>query len=301
MIREWEEEDTEEDGGGEVDIGSVDSFSVVSQDSEEDNRDGKKLSREYFFQADESGSYAEEYALQRLSQQRRSVQPLGITSRSRIWDRADEYNRAGRREKTLKKRKRRRNSPPVRRKKRFVNSLEIVAPAEIASNWSSPSLKTSGSDEDDYTTPNRSSRRRPTTLSSSQHHSYPDRDSMLMNREEESIVSAEETSYQAGSVRRRRKCYIHQRSSRRDEGYELIEKPRRKGGSYTYHSVIDEKPVEEIITGDIDLQAERDRLMAEYGQLYGRKCVILEKRAQVEKELRGVEFDTLLLTDFGGE
>jgi hypothetical protein len=105
-------------------------------------------------------------------------------------------------------------------------------------------------------------------------------------REEESIVSAEEeTSYHVGVGRRRRKRYVHQRSSRRADGYELIE----------------EKPMDEVIVrgGDniIDLQAERDSLMAEYGRLYGIKSVILEKRAQVETELRGMEFATKLLTD----
>ena len=158
----------------------------------------------------------------------------------------------------------------------MVSSLEVVAPAEIESNWSSPPIKRSrsydddddGDDDGDYIVHHRSSRRRLSSYSL---------------REEESIVSAEETSFQAGSSRRRRKRYVHQRSSRRDEGYEVIE-----------------KPMDEIVVRDIDLQAERDKLMAEYGLLYGRKCVILEKRDQVEKELRGVEFARKLLVDVDG-
>ena len=171
-----------------------------------------------------------------------------------------------------KKSRKRDDSPPMKRsKRRLVSSLEVVAPAEIESrNWSSASLKRSRSyeDDDEYNTPRRSSRRRLSAYSRS---------------EEESIVSAEEeTSFQAdSSKRRRRKRYVHQRSSRRDESYEEVI----------------EKPMEEIIVRDIDMQAERDQLMAEYGVLYGRKCVLLEKRDQVEKELRGMEFARKLLKD----
>ena len=45
----------------------------------------------------------------------------------------------------------------------------------------------------------------------------------------------------------------------------------------------------------LQFQAECDQLMAEYGALYGRKCVLREKRDQVEKELRGMEFARKLL------
>ena len=165
--------------------------------------------------------------------------------------------------------RRRDDSPPVKRsKRRLVSSLEVVSPAEMESNWSSPPLKRSRSYGDDYMTPHRSKGRRMSAYSL---------------REEESIVSAEETSFQAGSSRRRRKRYVHQRSSRRDEGYEEVI----------------EKPMDEIIVTDIDMQAERDMLMAEYGALYGRKCVLLEKRDQVERELRGMEFARKLLEDAG--
>ena len=174
---------------------------------------------------------------------------------------------------SVSKRSRRRDdSPPVKRsKRRLVSSLEVVAPVEIeSSNWSSPPLKRSRSyhgDEDEYMTSHRSSRRRLSAYS---------------RREEESIVSAaEETSFRASSSRRRRKRYVHQRSSRRDVGYEDVM----------------EKPMEEIIVRDIDMQAERDQLMAEYGALYGRKCVLLEKRDQVEKELRAMEFARKHLED----
>eukprot|EP00984_Skeletonema_dohrnii_P008632 scaffold3203_cov95-Skeletonema_dohrnii-CCMP3373.AAC.1 len=298
MMAEWEEEGTEdqdEDGGDEVVIGSSDSFSIVSEESEEKDKHqyakkkkqkssrayysesdkdhyGKKrrsLSREHDSESDESEAYSsEEESLQRLppkqqrqqqqQQQQQHRRSKSTLRRSRQMKRAKKRNR-GRRD----------DSPPVKRSKhRLVSSLEVVAPAEIESNWSSPPLKRSRTYEDDYMTPHRSSRRRMSTYSL---------------REEESIVSAEETSFQAGSSRRRRKRYVHQRSSRRDEGYEEVF----------------EKPMDEIIVrDDIDsMQAERDKLMAEYGALYGRKCVILEKRDQVEKELRGMEFARKLLAD----
>mmetsp|Transcript_13178 Transcript_13178/g.26818 ORF Transcript_13178/g.26818 Transcript_13178/m.26818 type:complete len:669 (-) Transcript_13178:221-2227(-) len=295
MMAEWEEEGTEdqdEDGGDEVVIGSSDSFSIVSEESEikdkhqyakkkkqkssrayysesDKHHDGKKrrsLSREYDSESDESEAYSsEDESLQRLPQKQQRQQQHHRRSKSTL--------RRSRQMKRVKKRNRGRrdDSPPVKRsKRRLVSSLEVVAPAEIESNWSSPPLKRSRTYEDDYMTPHRSSRRRMSTYS-------------LREEESESIVSAEETSFQAGSSRRRRKRYVHQRSSRRDEGYEEVF----------------EKPMDEIIVrDDIDsMQVERDKLMAEYGALYGRKCVILEKRDQVEKELRGMEFARKLLAD----
>ncbi|KAL7494771.1 hypothetical protein ACHAWT_003344 [Skeletonema menzelii] len=274
MLAEWDGEDTEDDenDGGEVAIGSSDSFSIVSEESEEqvDHQqygkrkkkyyDGKKkiFSRDY--DSDRSGTYSsDDDSLQHLRQQQQKQRRSISTSR-----------RSRRRNRSVTKRSRRRDdSPPVKRsKRRLVSSLEVVAPAEMESNWSSPPLRESRSYEDDYMTQHRSPRRRLSAYSL---------------REEESIVSAEETSFQAGSSRRRRKRYVHQRSSRHDEGYEEVI----------------EKPMDEIIVRDVDIQAERDMLMAEYGALYGRKCVLLEKRNQVEKELREMEFARKLLEDAG--
>ncbi|KAK1733513.1 hypothetical protein QTG54_015801 [Skeletonema marinoi] len=277
ILAEWEGEETEddEDDGGEVAIGSSDSFSIVSEESEEEVKhqqdgekkkyDGKKksFSREYdSHDSDRSKAYSSEgVSLQHLHRQQQKQRRSISTSRRR---------RSRRRERSVTKRRRMRDdSPPVKRsKRRVVSSLEFVSPSEMESNWSSPPLKRSQSYGDDYMTPHRSKGRRMPAYSL---------------REEDSVASAEETSFQAGSSRRRRKRYVHQRSSRRDESYEEVI----------------EKPMDEIIVrGDIDsMQAERDKLMAEYGALYGRKCVILEKRDQVEKELRGMEFARKLLAD----
>ena len=38
-----------------------------------------------------------------------------------------------------------------------------------------------------------------------------------------------------------------------------------------------------------DLQKEHDQLMAEYGRLYGKKCLIVEKKTQLEYELRAMQ------------
>lgn len=276
MLAEWEGEETEddEDDGGEVAIGSSDSFSIVSEESEEEvkyqqyekkkQHDGKKKSFSGEYNSDDSDrsrSYSsDDESLQHHLRRKQQKQRHSIST----------SRRSRRRKRSVTKRRRMRDdSPPVKRsKRRLVSSLEVVSPAEMESNWSSPPLKRSRSNEDDYMTPHRSKRRRMSAYSL---------------REEESIVSAEETSFQAGSSRRRRKRYVHQRSSRRDEGYEEVI----------------EKPMDEIIVRDIDMQAERDMLMAEYGALYGRKCVLLEKRDQVERELRGMEFARKLLEDAG--
>ncbi|KAL7429650.1 hypothetical protein ACHAXM_001801 [Skeletonema potamos] len=304
VMAEWEEEDTESDDDEaaagdddeEVDVPSADSFSLVSEESEEEDKhqyakttmlstfylsesdkypfgNEKKLSRQYDSESDELGTYSDVDSLQGLPQKHRhSIQRSRSSSTSRRRLNWADNNKFTERPMTsvTRSRRRREDSPPVMRsKRRLVSSLEVVAPAEIETNWSSPSLKRSRSYEDDYITPHRSSTRRLSTYSL---------------REEESIVSAEdETSFQVGSARLRRKRYVHQRSSRRDEGYELIE-----------------KPMDEVVVKEIDLQVERDKLMAEYGLLYGRKCVILEKRDQLEKELRGMEFAKKILTDVGG-
>lgn len=289
ILAEWEgenhteeEEDDEEDGRGEVAIGSSDSFSVVSEESEQYQQHAKKNSksrRAYYSEPyGKVKSFNREHDLdsnnsEYTSQDESLLQHLPQRKQQKLSSISTSRRRSRRVKRSVSKKSRKRDdSPPMKRsKRRLVSSLEVVAPAEIESrNWSSASLKRSRSyeDEDEYNTPRRSSRRRLSAYS---------------RREEESIVSAEEeTSFQAGSSkRRRRKRYVHQRSSRRDEGYEEVI----------------EKPMEEIIVRDIDMQAERDQLMAEYGALYGRKCVLLEKRDQVEKELRGMEFARKLLKD----
>ena len=40
---------------------------------------------------------------------------------------------------------------------------------------------------------------------------------------------------------------------------------------------------------DRHADSERDRLMAEYGRLYGRRCWIFERKARLEYELRAIQ------------
>eukprot|EP00970_Alexandrium_tamarense_P002664 scaffold375_cov200-Alexandrium_tamarense.AAC.5 len=113
-----------------------------------------------------------------------------------------------------------------------------------------------------------------------------------------------------GGKRKRRPGNNLQRSSKRW---------RREEKSYEHHGIREEvhyesknrsntpqpvrkrkhKPMNEIIIApsqsltkyqmNKDLQKEHDQLMAEYGRLYGKKCLIVEKKTQLEYELRAMQ------------
>ena len=169
ILAEWEgenhteeEEDDEEDGRGEVAIDSSDSFSVVSEESEQYQQHAKKNSksrracysepygkvksfnREHDLYSNNSEMYSseDESSLQHLPQRKQQKRSSISTS----------HRRSRRVKRSVSKKSRKRDdSPPMKRsKRRLVSSLEVVAPAEIESrNWSSASLKRSRSYEDD--------------------------------------------------------------------------------------------------------------------------------------------------------
>lgn len=100
-----------------------------------------------------------------------------------------------------------------------------------------------------------------------------------------------------GRPRRRRergRAVSAPRRNRRRRG----ERPGRSSAPPPSDGARPAKPVEEIVVApprsvalaatSAERRRERDRLMAEYGRLYGRRCAIFQRRAQLECELRAI-------------